>query len=276
MSVSRALLRASILGLALGGAVLGAQSPAFYFETGAGRKAGDFGTPTRSTLLYGYETVGLAASTFDLNLTLPALQLKRSGGGIEDQASGPGDVLLGGTLRLAGNPVQGLWLDGGTTVKWPTASASRGLGTGQADIGGFLNLHWRRSLFEGSGQAGWIATGRASSSYQAGTASMAGPGSMMGGGAPAPATSSPGQAPGLTSGLYLLGASVSALLPGTRITGTFQARGPQYTWQPGAREVGLGVYRTLGPKWALRASAFAGLTNGGPRNGVDLAVVYWP
>jgi len=237
---------------------------ALYLESGLGRRSGDFGSPTTSTLSFAYGTVGYASSRYDVSATLPMLQLKTTGNGTSEQSSGSGDVLLRGIRRFVGNGISGFYLDGGLALKLPTANDSKGLGTGKMDIGVFLTPHYRWDRLQVSGLAGWIKTG--------GFGGMgSGMGSGMGGGSTVTQSDD-----GMNGGAYVVGSALSLFHYRTKYSLSFEARGPQFQGSPGAREITADVFHLFNPKWAMKASAFVGLSNGGPKNGLGLAIVYWP
>lgn len=237
---------------------------ALYLESGLGRRSGDFGSPTTSTLIFGYGTVGYASSRYDVSTTLPILQLKTTGNGTSEQSSGTGDVLLRGVRRLAGTGISGFSLDGGLALKLPTANDSKGLGAGKMDIGAFLSPFYRWDQLQVSAVAGWIKTG--------GFGGMGtGMGSGMGGG-----TSIDSGSDGMNGGAYVVGSALSLFQDRTKYSLSFEARGAQFQGSPGAREITADVFHLFNPKWAMKASAFVGLSNGGPKNGLGLAIVYWP
>lgn len=230
--------------LMLGVASLHAQEGAVYLESGLGRRQGDFGTPITTTLDFAYGTVGYATPTFDVSATLPFLHSKASGNGSNGTETGHGDLILRGARHLLGDVFSGFTLDGGLAVKIPTASKSTGFGTGKVDAGGFLEPGYRFSHWQVSVLGGWIQAGNTG-----GTAN---------------------------TGAYVVGTGLSLFQDRARYTLSFEARGSQFQGAPGAREIHGDMFYLLSRKWALKAGAFAGLTNGGPRNGFGLAVVYWP
>jgi len=74
----------------------------------------------------------------------------------------------------------------------------------------------------------------------------------------------------------VVGSALSLFQYRTKYSLSFEARGPQFQGSPGAREITVDVFHLFNPKWAIKASAFVGLSNGGPKNGLGLAIVYWP
>jgi hypothetical protein len=217
-----------------------------YVETGIGGRQGDFGTPVQSTVWLGYATVGTSATRWDANLTVPFLRLAREGGGASTQDQGLGDIVARGTYRFLRETEDGWSLDGLGAIKLPTASETKGLGTGRTDIGAFLALNQQLGLLR------WT---------------------ILGGRIQGESSKLPGSAEVPTAGATVFGLGGSLYLEGTRWSLSFEARGPAYQGLPGAREVTLEVFHPVSYRWALKATATAGLSDGGPRQGVTIGVV---
>ncbi len=244
LRVSRGLLAA--LALALTGSGLWSQETLPYLELGAGRKQGDFGSPAQSTLWQGYATYGATGARWDASLTVPFLRLDREGAGISSQDQGLGDVVVRGSYRFLPENEGGWSLDGEGAVKLPTASDTKGLGTGRTDFGGFLALHQRLGLFQWTLLGGWIQGG---STNQTGTADA------------------------LTSGSYVAGLRGTWDLDRNRWGVAFEARGATFQGVPGIKELSLDVFHPLSPKWAMKAIITAGFSDGGPKQSVGVALV---
>lgn len=232
--------------LAFPGAILWSQDALPYVEVGAGQKQGDFGTATRSTLSLAYITFGASSSRWDANLTVPYLRVGREGGGISTHDQGLGDIVARGIYRFLSETEDGWSLDGVGALKLPTASDTKGLGTGRTDAGVFLALNQQMGLFRWTVQAGRIQGASGNPSV----------------------TTDP-----LTSGASFLGISGSWYFDGTRWGVSFEARGPAYQGLPGARELTVDVFHPLTPKWGIRALVTAGLSDGGPRQGLGVALI---
>ncbi|WP_257312580.1 hypothetical protein [Geothrix fuzhouensis] len=237
-----------VIALVLASTCLSAQDPALYLEGGVGHKQGDFGTSTLSKLNLAYGTVGYASSTFDLNVTVPVLHLTAQGGGVDASASGVGDVLLRGVHRFIPETATGYALDGGLALKLPTANSDKGLGTGKADVGGFLAIHQRWDRIQLNLLGGWIQSGSAS-------------------GTSTPAT---------RDGIYTAGVGLSYYTSTAKFSLGYEARGALYEGTQAPRDLSLDVFKMLSPKLAMKASLIAGLTDGSPKTSVGLGFVYWP
>lgn len=239
--------RVLLLGLFLSAGLLRSQEVIPYVELGAGRKQGDFGTPIQNTLWMGYATAGASGGRWDANLTVPFLGLDRDGAGVSLRDRGLGDIVAQGAYRFLPETEEGWSLDGGGALKFPTASDTKGLGTGRTDAGAFLSLHQRLGLFQWTLLGGWI---------QAITSNQ------------------PSSADGYTSGAYVAGLRGEWDFDRARWGLAFEARGATFQGEPGARELTLDVFHPLTPTWGLKAAVTAGFTDGGPRQSVGVAVVH--
>ena len=214
-----------------------------YLEIGAGRRQGDFGTSVRSDLWLGYASLGCAGERWDSSLTVPFLSLQRTGPGVSRQDWGLGDVVVQSGWRFLPETWDGWSLDGLGALKCPTANQNRDLGTGRADLGTFLALNQRLGLLRWSLLGGWI---QGVSGHAGGD---------------------------LTPGAYAFSAATSLALDSARWELVFEARGPAFQGEPGAREVSLNLSRSLSPVWGVKASAMAGFTAASPKWSVGLALV---
>lgn len=235
-----------VLGAMLASRSLHGQDLQPYVETGIGRRQGDFGTPVQSTLWLGYATVGTSAARWDANLTVPFLRLAREGGGVSTQDQGLGDIVARGSYRFLRETEDGWSLDGLGALKLPTASETKGLGTRRADFGAFLALNQQLGLLR------WT---------------------ILGGRIQGDSSKVPGSAEVPTAGATVLGLGGSLYLEGTRWGLFFEARGPAYQGQPGARELTVDVFHALSTKWGIKALVTAGLSDGGPRQSFGLGVI---
>ena len=128
----------------------------YYVGFDAGYLTGSYNTALDSDR-YSFQFIGgYLASTYDLSVSVPYLVQHDEAGYTN---TGIGDVLvqIGHTLR-SGQP-DGFSLDDSVMVKLPTADESKGLGTGQLDVGLFMDIGHQWPSFSGSLRAGYINTG---------------------------------------------------------------------------------------------------------------------
>lgn len=250
---SRVLWRAlwivsGVIALVLASTRLKAQEATLYLEGGFGHKQGDFGTSTLSKLDLAYGTLGYASPTFDLNVTVPVLRLEAQGAGQDVSNIGLGDILIRGVHRFVRETPSGFAFDGGLALKLPTANSDKGLGTGRADIGGFVSLHQRWDRIQATLLGGWIQSASASDTASQYT----------------------------RTGVYTTGLGLSYYADSAKYSIAYEARGALYQGIPAPRELSLGIFKMLNPNLALRGSFIAGLNDGSPRTSVGLGLVYWP
>jgi hypothetical protein len=209
-----------------------------YLDVSGGYKTGDFGTTVTTDLEYLSATLGYASPEYDISVTMPYLLL--SGNTTEH---GVGDVILrGGRLLVpAGN--KGLSLDGSVAVKFPTADETKGLGTGEPDYGAFLGLHQRLSTYKVSLLSGYIWTGNP---------------------------------PGVDyRDIYLYGVGISKQFARTQASVSFEGRQALIPGAKNPQEVHAGIFHILNANYAVKASGFLGLNDGGPSNGFELGFIRW-
>jgi hypothetical protein len=230
-----ALLSALAAGLA------GAQEGRAYFELNGGFRTGDFGTTTRSDLLYLAPTFGYAAPRYDYSVTVPYLSLtSRTASGSTTQ-SGIGDTVARGGRELAAGTDWSLY--GSLAVKLPTADEERGLGTGEADLGAFATF-----------------------SRDFGSVRL----SLLGG------TIQTGDPPAQTlTDLWLYGIGLATWAGATRLYGSIEGRTASVPGAPNPLEVYVGAMHPLSARQWLTGTAFGGLNDGGPRYGASIGFVHW-
>jgi hypothetical protein len=226
---------------ALAAGLAGGQDGRPYFELNAGFRTGDFGTPTRSDLLYLAPTFGYAAPRYDYSVTVPYLSLtSRTAGGSTTQ-SGIGDAVVRGGRELAAGTDWSLY--GSLAVKLPTADEERGLGTGEADFGAFATFSRDFDSVRLSLLGGTIKTG-----------------------------DPPGQT--LTD-LWLYGIGLASWAGTTRLYGSIEGRTASVPGAPNPLEAYVGAMHPLSARQWLTGTAFVGLNDGGPRFGASLGFVHW-
>ena len=234
-----ALCLALLFALAAG--VAGGQEGRAYFELNTGFRTGDFGTPTRSDLLYLAPTFGYAAPRYDYSVTVPYLTLtSRTASGSTTQ-SGIGDTVARGGLELIAGTNWSLY--GALSVKLPTADETRGLGTGETDVGAFATFSRDFDSVRLSLLGGTIQTG---------------------------------DPPGYTlPDLWLYGIGLASWAGATRLYGSIEGRTASVPGAPNPLEVYVGAMHPLSTRQWLTGTAFAGLNDSGPRYGASVGFVHW-
>jgi Putative MetA-pathway of phenol degradation len=179
---------ALLCGLGLGPAVVGGQDreplPSreastgrehFQLKLGAGYDQGDFGTSSTTRSVYAPITFRYLGDRFDLGVTASLVYLDTESSvvvvdGLPTAAErqrrttevGFGDIILRGRYYLLEDPGVGSYLPALAPflkVKAPTASASKGLGTGEWDVGFGLEFDKRFTEFFILGDLGYTFIG---------------------------------------------------------------------------------------------------------------------
>jgi hypothetical protein len=138
---------------------LRAEEDRSYLDISGGYNTGTFDTPYRSNLSYLSTGLGYVTPIYDVSITIPYLFLSSGSQTGTKDTSGIGDIIFRGGRVLVTETSNGFSLDGALSIKLPTADETKGLGTGQADFGGFLNAHQRVSGVKLTLSGGYIIVG---------------------------------------------------------------------------------------------------------------------
>ena len=134
-------------------------------------------------------------------------------------------------------------MNGALAVKLPTADETKGLGTGKADVGATLRLGQRLGRVRLSLLGGFIKVGDpAGQDY---------------------------------NDVYLYGIGVSGTKGETGLYASLEGRRALVAGADNPLEVRVGFFHLFGHRYAIRATAFAGLNDGGPAYGAGLGFVQW-
>lgn len=236
-----------VLFLALGLAAFSTAAPAAdgraYVALDGGVQAGDFGTPVRSTLYSVAPTLGYYARDYDLSVTVPYLSLTQSAAGQSASESGLGDIVVRAGYALVPERTSGLSLNGAVAVKLPTADETKGLGTGETDVGATLLLGQRFGPVRLSLLGGFIKVGDpAGQDY---------------------------------NDVYLYGVGVARTWSDTGLYAALEGRRALVAGADNPLEVRAGFFHLFSHRFAIRTTAFAGLNDGGPAYGASFGFVQW-
>lgn len=226
----------------LAGAAAASQDGRYYLDLSAGFKTGDFGTPVTSNLYYFAPAFGYIAPRYDVSVTLPVLSLTTEAAGQSTTETGIGDVVLRGGAELL--PADRRFsLYGSIAAKLPTADETRGLGTGATDIGAFANLSRELGPVNLRLLAGYIKVGDPSGQN--------------------------------LDDVLLYGLGLSGMRGSTYLYGSVEGRTASVPGADAPLETNVGFLHPLNPRHWVKASAFIGLSDGGPRFGASLGFVQW-
>jgi len=126
-------------------------------SVGSGYSTGQYGTATSTNVWFYPFTATYRQEKSSVNLTIPYVKI--SGTSKAVATSGLGDIVLGATQNLYANPLSGWSIDLTGNIKFGTANAANGLGTGKNDYSlqcDFAKNFERADLF---GTLGWRKTG---------------------------------------------------------------------------------------------------------------------
>lgn len=125
-----------------------------YVGAETGVSAGDFGTGNTATLYSVNFSSGIVAQRYDASVIVPILHLRDDEGLSE---TGIGDVLVRGGFGFLRS---GGWTgDLALAVKLPTADETKNLGTGETDLGGFVDVGWQADATKISIGLSYLAVG---------------------------------------------------------------------------------------------------------------------
>jgi hypothetical protein len=220
-----------------------AQDGQAYFEARTGFSTGDFGTQTTSDLYYLAPTLGYISSEYDASLTVPYLSLTNGTGSQSNTESGIGDMILRGGLVLMPENRNGLSLNGGLSIKLPTANETKGLGTGEMDYGAFLGMDQRIETIKLHFTAGYVKIGDPSF-YD-------------------------------YNDIYVYGLGITKMYAKTGIYASLEGRRSMISGVHNPQEFNLGFFHELIENYSLMGNTFFGMNDGGPDFGLDISFVRW-
>lgn len=213
-----------------------------FFELSGGFKSGDFGTAVRSDLTYVAPAAGYVTPDYDLNATIPYLRLTTEDSATSSSESGLGDIVARAGRVLLPEAVGDFSVYGALALKLPTADETRGLGTGETDLGAFLSARRPLGKLRLNLQTGYIKSGLT-------------------------------QMEGLR-GVFLYGAGLSAVADRTHWQVSLDGRTSLVHGARAPLEISAGALHALGGRYFAKVSAFAGLNDGGPAFGVGTGLVW--
>lgn len=214
-----------------------------YLDLNGGYKTGDFGTPTKSSLLYFSPALGYVTPRYDMSITVPYLSLTNKTAGQTDTEDGIGDIILHGGMVLVPEAENGFSLTGSIAVKLPTADEKRGLGTGETDYGGFLGIRKRIGQNRFTLSAGYIKVGNP-------------PGAGL-------------------NDVYVYDIGYARIFERTELSAWYEGRRAIIPGADNPQEINIGFFHILNRDYSIKGSSFAGLNNGGPDFGLNAGIVRW-
>jgi hypothetical protein len=210
-----------------------------YVDFSAGYSQGDFDTGETSSLTRLQVGYGQVWEDYDFSVLVPYLYLDDEFG----NESGLGDITLRAGMRLGNmkSPSDNLYAS--VAIKLPTADEDKGLGSGEADVGGFLSYHHALDDLSLSLLGGYIITGDSSAqSY---------------------------------NDIFVYGAGISKISFPWYVYGSLDGRQQTLEGADDPLELSAGFYYQLKERQFLKLEGFVGLNNASPDGGLSVGVVNW-
>lgn len=210
-----------------------------YIDFSVGYNRGDFNTGQKSELTQLQVAYGQVIGDYDFSITMPYLFLSDSFG----DESGLGNITLRAGMTLSGNSLAADNVYASMSVKLPTADESKGLGTGESDVGGFLNYTHNFNILSLTLMGGYIVTGdSAIQQYE---------------------------------DIFVYGLGVSKMIAPWYVYGSLDGR--QQTLDNGddPLELSGGFFYQIKPARFVKMEGFVGLSNASPDAGITFGIVNW-
>lgn len=210
-----------------------------YIDTSFGYSQGDFNTGQKTELSQLQVTYGQVVDDYDFSIAIPYLFLSDRYG----DESGLGDINLRAGKTLSGDSLAADNIYASISVKLPTASETKGLGTGETDIGGFLSYTHNFSALSLTLMGGYIVTGDSDvQSY---------------------------------NDIFVYGLGLSKIIAPWYIYGSVDGRQQTVDTGDDPLEVSVGFFYQIKPAQFVKMESFAGLSDSSPDSGVTVGVVNW-
>ena len=210
-----------------------------YLEISAGYARGEFTIGQEADLYHLQLTYGEVHESYDMSVTAPYLFLKDTTGNY----SGLGDVVVRAGTMLEKNASSSQGLYGSVAIKLPTASESKGLGTGKVDLGGFLSYTHELLDMNLTVMGGYIITG-----------------------------DSPTQK---YEDVLVYGAGLSKFIIPWYFYGSVEGRQKLLATESDLLDLNAGFFYQLKTQQFLKAEGYIGLNSSTPDYGISIGIVNW-
>ncbi|MBI3776695.1 MAG: transporter [Gammaproteobacteria bacterium] len=178
---------------------------------------------------------GWIGDGYDVFAAVPLLHLSDNFGADE---TGLGDIVVRVGRSNLYHTTEGLTLGASVSIKLPAADESKNLGSGETDIGGFVNLRKQWSSFDTTMGAGYLVVGDpAGTDY---------------------------------NNVTFLSIGIAKQLPRGGMFASLDGRSAVITGTDAPRELGFGGYYVVNAQHAFSISAFMGLSGGSADYGLNL------
>jgi hypothetical protein len=216
-----------------------ADSVDHYVDLALGYSRGDFNSSQETKLSQLQVTYGQVMPRYDFSVSAPYLFLSDN---LSDE-SGWGDIVLRAGIALADKNSSADHLHASIAIKLPTANDTKGLGTGEADLGGFLNYTHPLNKMYITLMGGYIVTGdNLLQSY---------------------------------NDIVVYGAGLSKIITPWYVFGRLDGRQSTLETDDAPLELSGGFFYQLYPTQFLKLEGFAGLSHSSPNVGLTIGFVNW-
>jgi hypothetical protein len=210
-----------------------------YIELSAGYARGEFTVGQEANLYRLQLTYGEVYENYDVSATVPYLFLKDNTGNY----TGVGDIVLRAGSMLDKNTTSGQGLYGSVAVKLPTASETKGLGTGKIDLGGFLSYTHEWLEMNLTAMGGYILTG---------------------------------DSPDLKyEDILVYSVGISKFITPWYVFGSLEGRQKTLATGTDSLDLNLGFFYHLKAHQFLKAEGYTGLNSTTPDYGISVGIVNW-
>lgn len=210
-----------------------------YVDVSVAYSQGDFNTGQKSELSQLQMTYGQVMGDYDYSITLPYLFLSDSFG----DESGLGDITLRAGMTLSGNNFTADNVYASMSIKLPTADETKGLGTGETDVGGFLSYTHNFSILSLTLMGGYVVTGDSQvQSYE---------------------------------DIFVYGVGVSKMIAPWYVYTSMDGRQQTVDTGDDPLELSGGFFYQIKAGRFVKLDAFVGLSNSSPDTGITVGIVNW-
>ena len=219
--------------------LVGADTVDHYVDLTLGHSRGDFNSAQNTELSQLQITYGQVMEHYDFSIVLPYLFLSDNLG----NESGMGDTTLriGTSLKGKNSGTDNLYAS--IAIKLPTANDSKGLGTGEADLGGFLTYTHDLKKMSLSVLGGYIVTG--DSLFQR------------------------------YENIFVYGVGLSNIVTPWYYYASLDGRQATLIADNPSLELSAGFFYQLNPDQFVKMEGFAGLSNSSPDMGATIGFINW-
>lgn len=221
--------------LVMGCGAVAAVAAQGYVGLDAGFQRGAFSSSVTTSVTSLTMSGGWFGDDYDVFAAVPLLHLSDNFGADE---TGLGDIIVRVSRSNLYHNTDGLTFGASVSIKLPTADESKNLGSGETDIGGFVNLRKQWLSFDTTVGVGYLVVGDpAGTDY---------------------------------NNVTFVSIAISKQLSRGGVFASLDGRSAVITGTDAPRELGFGGYYVVNAQHAFSSSAFVGLSDGSADYGLNL------